>query len=270
MEFGKKSTFGYKVVDSSSDWTHYIVKAEYLDQLMDEHKDLKEYVDNLERELKQAEEKNNKLQKELTDIRSKSEGNLFRAKRMMDEAEKLEQEAEEIRSEQKIEVENIRRIYKETINAARGLKPKKKHTGYCVISSTEKVYRYKDAYGKLQDNLLWETILEMPYTVDFEPEKIKRLFLEDLFIPDENERWKIGEIGINATYFADEENMIEGKFEEIIVDYNWGERDEYKQYNVVFEPQIKANYRTGYWEIIFYHTKPLKNVPATWRRGNYS
>ena len=262
MELGKKSAFGYKVVDSSSDWTHYIVDAETLDQYVEEHNELKEQIDNLKEELKQAKEKNNNLLKEVADIRRTSEEKMIKAKQMLDEAEK-------IRSEQRIEIENIRRIYKETINAARGLKPKKEHTGYCVISSAEKIYRYKASSGNyFKEEVLWETILEMPYTVDFKPEEIKELFIKDLFLNDEGESWKIGEIGITAGYFANKANKKEGRFEEIISDSQW--KGDYKRLNVAFEPQIKANYRTGYWEIIFYHTKPLENVPATWRRNTYS
>ena len=39
--------------------------------------------------------------------------------------------------------ENLLRISKERANADRNLKPKKEHTGYVVVSSTEKEYRYK-------------------------------------------------------------------------------------------------------------------------------
>ena len=39
--------------------------------------------------------------------------------------------------------ENLLRIARERANADRKLKPKKEHTGYVVVSSTEKEYRYK-------------------------------------------------------------------------------------------------------------------------------
>ena len=37
---------------------------------------------------------------------------------------------------------------------------------------------------------------------------------------------------------------------------------EYARYNVIVDRRLKANYRTGYWEIIFLHTKPLVSVPV--------
>lgn len=46
----------------------------------------------------------------------------------------------------------------------------------------------------------------------------------------------------------------------MIEDPEW--RKEYPERNVMLERRLKANYRTGYWEIIFLHTKPLGPVPA--------
>lgn len=40
---------------------------------------------------------------------------------------------------------NLLRIARERANAARGLKPKKRHSGFIVMSSTEREYRYKRA-----------------------------------------------------------------------------------------------------------------------------
>lgn len=40
-----------------------------------------------------------------------------------------------------------------------------------------------------------------------------------------------------------------------------------KLYNVMLERRLKANYRTGFWEMIFLHTKPLAAVPSDMRAG---
>lgn len=37
--------------------------------------------------------------------------------------------------------------------------------------------------------------------------------------------------------------------------------------NVMLERRLKANYRTGFWEMIFLHTKPLAAVPLDMRAG---
>ena len=42
--------------------------------------------------------------------------------------------------------------------------------------------------------------------------------------------------------------------------------------NKIFEriSRVQANYKTGFWEIIILHTKPLENVPDDMMRCNYS
>ena len=33
----------------------------------------------------------------------------------------------------------------------------------------------------------------------------------------------------------------------------------------MLKPKLRANYKTGYWEVIFLHTRPLGLVPAEMR-----
>lgn len=66
---------------------------------------------------------------------------------------------------------------------------------------------------------------------------------------EKEQRYKIG---ING-------NCPEG-YTKMIEDPEW--RKVYPEHNVMLERRLKANYRTGYWEIIFLHTKPLGPVPA--------
>ena len=39
----------------------------------------------------------------------------------------------------------------------------------------------------------------------------------------------------------------------------------HKKYNVMLERKLRMNFRLGYWEIAFYHTKPLSCVPKDMR-----
>lgn len=55
------------------------------------------------------------------------------------------------------------------------------------------------------------------------------------------------------------------KYANMIYDKDW--REEYRNYNVMLERRLKANYRTGFWEMIFLHTKPLAAVPSDMRAG---
>ena len=42
---------------------------------------------------------------------------------------------------------------------------------------------------------------------------------------------------------------------------------EFEKYNVMLERWLRANYRSGYWELVFLHTKPLAVVPPDMRAG---
>lgn len=84
-----------------------------------------------------------------------------------------------------------------------------------------------------------------------------RHLIQELFQDDEEGNWLIGKIGITENYPKGYANMI--------YDKEW--REEYRNYNVMLERRLKANYRTGFWEMIFLHTKPLAAVPSDMRAG---
>ena len=149
---------------------------------------------------------------------------------------------------------NLLRISKERANADRKLKPKKEHTGYVVITSEEKEYRYR-ARGKWSRVKLWETVLQSPYTVDYTEEQARKQIEEDLF--PESQDWLISKIGITARYGGSYEGMMDDRTVE----------DSFIQCNVLLSRQqrFRMNFRAGYWEFIFMHTRPLASVPADMR-----
>ena len=65
----------------------------------------------------------------------------------------------------------------------------------------------------------------------------------------------ISKIGITAGYSNGYAAMIE--------DNEWSKI--HKKYNVMLERKLRMNFRLGYWEIAFYHTKPLSCVPKDMR-----
>ena len=115
----------------------------------------------------------------------------------------------------------------------------------------EKEQRYKDGNRRWRTVTLWETVIETPYVVSFEVDEIRSL-IQELFTEDADGCCMIQRIGING-------NCPEG-YTKMIEDPEW--RKVYPEHNVMLERRLKANYRTGYWEIIFLHTKPLGPVPA--------
>ena len=190
---------------------------------------------------------------------------------------------------------NLLRISRERANADRGLRPKKVHTGYVVVMSSEKEIRYKtgrnmramDEHGKWlpksrkvydldengeriklpsgrwkshkEDKLLtakvWETVLQSPYSVDFTESQARQLIEEDLLA---RKNGLLADVGITMICSGSSyENLIETE--------NWKEIK--AAHNTLFSRQLRANYRVGYWEYIIQHTKPLGIVPADMRAG---
>ena len=150
---------------------------------------------------------------------------------------------------------NLLRIARERANADRKLRPKKTHTGYVVLTSSEKEYHYKTMRKETAMAGLWETALQSPYSVDFTEEQARAL-TEELVQPNENSETIVGRIGIDTYYH--------GSYEDLLHDQRRSARQE-KSRNIMLKPKLRANYKTGYWEVIFLHTKPLGLVPGDMR-----
>ena len=115
-----------------------------------------------------------------------------------------------------------------------------------------------------QNDLLfpWKTILEnvclygrIHGSADGMKEQARKQIIDELFVKDENGQFFISKIGITAGYSNGYAAMIE--------DNEWSKI--HKKYNVMLERKLRMNFRLGYWEIAFYHTKPLSCVPKDMR-----
>ena len=149
---------------------------------------------------------------------------------------------------------NLLRIAKERANADRNLKPKKEHTGYVVVVSEVREYRYRS--GKKWNRVkLRETVIQSHYTVDFSETEVETQIERELF--PKNDVWLIGRIGITGRY--------DGTYEEMMEDSSVDE--ELLKRNILLKGQqrLRANFRSGYWEVICLHTKPLDVVPKDMR-----
>ena len=147
---------------------------------------------------------------------------------------------------------NLLRISRERANADRNLRPKKEHTGYLVVFTGERDYRYRE--GKSWKKVkLWETVLQSPYSVDFTEEQARKQIEIELFKGE----WPITKIGITGRYGGAYENMMaDGTVDQ-----------EFLQGNIELAQQqrLRANFRSGYWELVFMHTKSLGIVPVDMR-----
>lgn len=151
--------------------------------------------------------------------------------------------------------ENLLRMTRERANADRNLRPKKQHTGYVVVSSTEKAHRYKVDRQNWKTVMLWETVLETPYSIDFTEEQAREQ-AKELTGSGGKSAWLVARLGINASYA--------GEYEEMLADKGWSAQQK-KEMNIMLKRRLRANYKTGYWEVIFSHTKPIGVVPVDMR-----
>lgn len=253
-QFVKTAAFGgYKLVPgghSDPECTHVILTLKEYDALLAEKSKAEQQSMTIK----------NEAARSIQRIKREAEHQMYQAGLdAQQRAESMEQELAEARAE--IEYQrglnaNLLRISKERANADRKLKPKKEHTGFVVVSTGEKECRYKDGDRHWCTALLRETVLQSPYSVDFTEAQARKQALEELFQKDENGGSLARKIGISAIY-------QKGSYADLVDDLDW--QDIYEKHNVMVEIRLKANFRTGYWELIFKHTKPLGIIPKEMR-----
>ena len=152
---------------------------------------------------------------------------------------------------------NLERISRERANAERNLVPKKTHSGYLVISSSQYFERIQEEDPNdnwktvTVEKLVWKTSLQTPFDAslplnEIEPE-IKNDFMDEIF----------GPLGI-CRIRTDDLNGEYKKFKE--EDENGSEHEVCGVYKWIF----RANFRLGFWEAEIYHTLPI-HVPNEFR-----
>lgn len=244
-EFVKKTLINYsKVEDGRSDpnCSHAIMTIDEYNGLLQKIKNAEDNVRIIEADSEKTIEK----------IKREADSHVYAAQETARKSiEATEQELAKAQAEidyQKKLNENLLRISKERANADRKIKPKKTHHGYLIVYSKEYEYRYRTSSKHEKKVMLWETIIESPYSVKFTDEQARKQMDLELFGSGE---WLIGKVGINARWLIGYENLIN--------------EDDYKNdlinKNVVVRSQLRGNYKNGYWEIVLLHTKPLVDVP---------
>lgn len=229
---------------SDPECTHVIVsKGEYEKLLRDKRDAEREARRTKEEAEKEIAKAKADAEKSIRDAESEAEQEKERLKRAI----LVEQRGKEY---QKNLNDNLLRISKERANAERKIKPKKDRSGYVVLSSRQKKYRYKRDRNHWDEVLLWETVIQTPYSVEFSAEQAMTESAE-LFARDESGNWLVGRLGLDFVY--------NGRYEDLISDakfVNW------QNYNVIIEKIYNANGKVGYWEIVLTHTLPLDNITA--------
>ena len=249
--FVKEGAFGYKDVPGGQfdqECTHVILKLKEYDKLLQE------------KARAEQETRNTKYDAERAIDKAKRDAS-YTAQKAAEEARQTVADMEEALAAEKAESAhqralnaNLLRIAKERANADRKLKPKKEHTGYVVVVSEVREYRYRSG-RKWKKVKLRETILQSHYTVDFSETEVETQIERELF--PEDDVWMVSRIGITGRYG--------GTYEEMIEDSSVDE--EFLKRNILLKGQqrLRANFRSGYWEVICLHTKPLDVVPKDMR-----
>ena len=246
-EFVKKTMIGYKEVpggQSDPECTHVILP-------------LKEY-DGLLQKISQAEQETRnekrRAEEEKRDSLNRKQQTIQKANQVIEKWMKALEKEKAESAYQKGLNENLLRIARERANADRKLKPKKEHSGYVVVVSAEKIYRYKIG-RRLESVKLWETVIQSPYSIEFPAEQAKKLILEEFF--PETEEWEAARLGIERWVAGDYEDFLSAADQD----------EEIMQQNTALTEyrSFRANYRAGYWEMILVHTRPLEVVPKDMR-----
>lgn len=221
---------------------------------------LSEYheLHQVNQKLQKAEEENKRLSGEINRLEQAEK----QAKQKAAEQEKYRRETEtqladartvaaELQDEldyQKGLNEHLLRISKERANADRKLTPKKEHTGYAVLLSTEKP-QYHKSPGSIEKSVLttWETFVQTPHPVDLPEEQTRRLLQDALYL--------LQKLGITAdgtdAYRKRELHQVKNHYKD--------------KENVLLEWTLRANFKAGYWELRLLHTQPLGIVPENMR-----
>lgn len=248
-KFVKEGAFGgYRDVpggQSDPECTHVILK-------------LKEYEKLLREQTRAEQEARSAKYSAGRAIEEAKRDALYTAQKASEEAQQMELAltAEKAESAHQRELNaNLLRISRERANADRKLRPKKEHTGYFVVFSEETDHQYKDGNRHMKKVVLWKTVIQSPYAVDFPAAQARKQILEELLQEDEDGHRLIDRLGINGIYNRGYGSMIE--------DRQWCA--EPGEYNIMLKPKFKANFRAGYWEVICLHTKPLDVVPREMR-----
>lgn len=164
------------------------------------------------------------------------------AQGLVEELERVKEELKSKNAENKRQsgkIAHLSRIMYERANADRDLRPKRQHTGYAVISSTQK---------EIKGKKVWETLLSLPCPASLEVQFVDERIRKEFF----SEEGLIRNIGITDIY--------EGNYDSMRFEMR-NRRKNPDEINVALSYKLRQNFRGKYWEAIITHTKPLSKIP---------
>ena len=257
MEYVKKQAFGGIRTCGKDEATHVLQTVSDYGEMIEIASMYRDLSRTAEKREKKTKEKYNTLQLENTKLRENNSSlrdQIAMLSQEIKRAKNLEREKEELAvriTDLEAEVEkeknlnqNLLRISRERANADRKISPKKQHDGYLVLQSQEWRERRSD---KNTIRRTWRSIIQTPFDASVDPVIAEKQIFDSLTGS------VLKSLGCDK-YVLPEDN---GKL------YNT-EDDE----NVLYFWYYGADYRSGYWNVFIYTTKPLI-VPPDRRARNY-
>jgi hypothetical protein len=245
MEYVKRNSLGVLKKCEEADASHVMqtvgeykelidIAKMYRDDLHREQQrylDLKKVNTSLLNKLERQRDENDRLCSRVQDMELQiSDTKKEYAGRITDLKEHITEQDVAVKQAQKLN-ENLKRICRERANSDRNITPKKEHDGYLVLQSREWRERLLDK----RMVRTWKSVIQTPYDASIEPEVIEKQVFGDLI------EGVLVDIGCRH-YVLPEDNGKYTHEDDGGVMYCW---------------RYSADYKSGYWCVIIYTTRPL-------------
>lgn len=152
---------------------------------------------------------------------------------------------EEVHMQVRLQEDNLNRsllrIMRERANASRKLSPKKEHSGYVILMMQQIDWSYKKGHGETVNATIWRSSVQTPYSASLPYKSISEYIREDLE--------KGGVLsGFGCDYVVDSADRG------ICLDAI----EEHSTNNVLVKCLYRANFKSTFWEIDLFTSKPLR------------
>lgn len=247
--YAKKSALGYRATANINDATNVIITLQQyndcckeIDELGNQIILLNDCLEKRKRELKLSNATIDQYYNETLKLEKQLEESNSYANDIKKKYDKIN-----------VVCKSFLRQCRERSNQDKGQFPKKKHTGYSLVISNPKDYQYT-FNGSKKRTMIFETVLQTPYPIDFTYQEVYELVDNDLDFGEDSNKL----LDYMGAYQLSKKN----RYEEILDIYA---DEEIESENIFFNQNIRMNGRDGYWELTINHTRPLLSPPSIMR-----
>ena len=259
-------TLGWGKEKDPSRGTHVVLSREFYSYLDGQQLT----IENLKRDLNWYKNERGQYQPTIDELRAEIRGlqaEVTKQRRIADDA--LNKFSLESRWN-----EDVYRIQVERSNAARGLTPKKEHSGYCILSDNQLERRYGDEMERM-----WEMTIQTPFPCEWPYEKARDLTVQDLLggfpkpttSSSEPHYGKctgfLNSCGVTRTISLEDKEWYHKRVfnlqKKASGAYDYSETIPLPENeDIVYEFSMRRDFRQGYWLAVACHVHPLKDVPV--------